>query len=176
MYIVILQFRCSISIIIYFHVRDLIVGVEDNIVTWLQACEVNIDELQTVRRTLNRPDALSLPDLQATSRTITLLAVLRRYLMELPVPLFPFEEYDTFKTLYLSSTHRLAISILTILINRSNHVESEDSHVRKRVASVKSILSTLSPVRQVTLERLMRSMKRYVSITDIISSPNIHRN
>jgi hypothetical protein len=66
----------------------------------LNSTEISI--LYLARSELNRKHSLSTENLKSEGYSLSLLVeLLRRYFMELPVPLLTFENYDFFRILYL---------------------------------------------------------------------------
>ncbi len=72
---------------------------------WLLSVEVTVEELYEARTFMNRPLPIATEILKEkfAFKPQLLLAVIRRYFMELPTSLIPADEYNTFKSLYLSS-------------------------------------------------------------------------
>lgn len=71
---------------------------------FMQSLDVSPSETIKVKKLLDSPEEIGVPDLISSYSLPVLLAVLRRYLMELPVPLLLFDDYEAFKTLYLSKS------------------------------------------------------------------------
>lgn len=94
----------------------IILDFDERIAAFMSAMDVDCTTLYTTRKLLNTPtpprptqsqinlvnsggeekmflDSISVP---------VLIAVLRRYFMELPVPLLFFDELESFKSIYLS--------------------------------------------------------------------------
>lgn len=86
----------------FLYLENPVKDVEERLSILIQSTETDLNAIFGARNSFDRFDRISSEQMLKDFSVITLIAVLRRYFIELPVSLIHSDDYEALKALYLS--------------------------------------------------------------------------